>query len=49
MIFTIEPMINQGKRHLRMMGDGWTVATKDRSLSAHGNTPFWLPKPAMKC
>ncbi|MBA4709513.1 type I methionyl aminopeptidase [Aquitalea aquatica] len=34
MIFTIEPMINQGKRHLRMMGDGWTVATKDRSLSA---------------
>ncbi|RMD00725.1 type I methionyl aminopeptidase [Aquitalea palustris] len=34
MIFTIEPMINQGKRHLRMMGDGWTVTTKDRSLSA---------------
>ncbi|PXX48393.1 MULTISPECIES: type I methionyl aminopeptidase [Aquitalea] len=34
MIFTIEPMINQGKRHLRMMADGWTVATKDRSLSA---------------
>lgn len=34
MIFTIEPMINQGKRHLRLMGDGWTVVTKDRSLSA---------------
>ncbi|MDF0604926.1 type I methionyl aminopeptidase [Neisseriaceae bacterium TC5R-5] len=34
MIFTIEPMINQGKRHLRMLGDGWTVVTKDRSLSA---------------
>jgi methionyl aminopeptidase len=34
MIFTIEPMINQGKRHIRMMPDGWTVATKDRSLSA---------------
>lgn len=34
MIFTIEPMINQGKRHLRLMSDGWTVTTKDRSLSA---------------
>jgi methionyl aminopeptidase len=34
MIFTIEPMINQGKRHLRVMADGWTVVTKDRSLSA---------------
>ncbi|MEQ6290483.1 type I methionyl aminopeptidase [Vogesella sp. GCM10023246] len=34
MIFTIEPMINQGKRHLRMLPDGWTVVTKDRSLSA---------------
>ncbi|WP_174875198.1 type I methionyl aminopeptidase [Vogesella oryzae] len=34
MIFTIEPMINQGKRHLRMLADGWTVVTKDRSLSA---------------
>ena len=34
MIFTIEPMINQGKRHLRLLGDGWTVVTKDRSLSA---------------
>lgn len=34
MIFTIEPMINQGKRHLRILPDGWTVVTKDRSLSA---------------
>ncbi len=34
MIFTIEPMINQGKRHLRILGDEWTVVTKDRSLSA---------------
>ncbi|GGX98287.1 type I methionyl aminopeptidase [Vogesella alkaliphila] len=34
MIFTIEPMINQGKRHLRLLADGWTVVTKDRSLSA---------------
>ncbi len=34
MTFTIEPMINAGKRHVRLLGDGWTVVTKDRSLSA---------------
>jgi methionyl aminopeptidase len=34
MIFTIEPMINAGKRHVRQLPDGWTVVTKDRSLSA---------------
>ncbi|MEE9413285.1 MAG: type I methionyl aminopeptidase [Methylococcales bacterium] len=34
MIFTIEPMLNQGKRHIKMLSDGWTVHTKDRSLSA---------------
>jgi len=34
MIFTIEPMVNAGKREIREMGDGWTIVTKDRSLSA---------------
>lgn len=34
MIFTIEPMINAGKRDIRPMPDGWTIVTKDRSLSA---------------
>lgn len=34
MIFTIEPMINQGKRHIRFLANGWTAVTKDRSLSA---------------
>ena len=34
MTFTIEPMVNAGKRDIRMMPDGWTVVTKDRSLSA---------------
>ncbi|MBK5915688.1 type I methionyl aminopeptidase [Rhodocyclus purpureus] len=34
MIFTIEPMINAGKAAIRQMADGWTVVTKDRSLSA---------------
>ena len=34
MIFTVEPMINAGRREIREMGDGWTIRTKDRSLSA---------------
>ncbi|WP_429499035.1 type I methionyl aminopeptidase [Robbsia andropogonis] len=34
MIFTIEPMINAGKRDIRTMPDHWTVKTRDRSLSA---------------
>ena len=34
MTFTIEPMINEGARHTRLMPDGWTVVTKDRKLSA---------------
>ena len=34
MIFTIEPMINAGKRQVKLLPDQWTVVTKDRSLSA---------------
>jgi methionyl aminopeptidase len=34
MTFTIEPMINAGRREIREMPDGWTIVTKDRSLSA---------------
>lgn len=34
MTFTIEPMINAGKRHVKLLPDEWTVVTKDRSLSA---------------
>jgi methionyl aminopeptidase len=34
MTFTIEPMINIGKRHTKILKDGWTVVTKDHSLSA---------------
>lgn len=34
MTFTIEPMINAGRRDIRVLGDGWTVVTKDHSLSA---------------
>ena len=34
MVFTIEPMINLGKKDLEILKDGWTVVTLDRSLSA---------------
>lgn len=34
MIFTIEPMVNAGKRHIKLLPDQWTVVTKDHSLSA---------------
>ncbi|RDI41808.1 type I methionyl aminopeptidase [Aquicella lusitana] len=34
MIFTIEPMVNAGKRDVKLLPDGWTVVTKDHSLSA---------------
>jgi methionyl aminopeptidase len=34
MVITIEPMINIGKRHIKVLPDGWTAVTKDRSLSA---------------
>jgi methionyl aminopeptidase len=33
MTFTIEPMVNAGKRHTRLLPDGWTVVTKDHCLS----------------
>jgi methionyl aminopeptidase len=34
MCFTVEPMVNAGKRQVKLLPDGWTVVTKDRSLSA---------------
>ena len=34
MTFTIEPMINAGKRHVKILPDQWTVVTKDHKLSA---------------
>jgi methionyl aminopeptidase len=34
MTFTIEPMINAGRKEIRLLADGWTVVTKDHSLSA---------------
>jgi len=34
MFFTIEPMINAGRPEVKILSDGWTAVTKDRSLSA---------------
>jgi methionyl aminopeptidase len=34
MTFTIEPMVNIGRRHVRLLPDGWTVVTRDHTLSA---------------
>lgn len=34
MTLTVEPMVNAGKRHVRLLPDGWTVVTKDHKLSA---------------
>jgi len=34
MVFTIEPMINAGKYETKLLNDGWTAVTKDKSLSA---------------
>ena len=34
MVFTIEPMINLGRQHVKVLKDGWTAVTRDRSLSA---------------
>jgi methionyl aminopeptidase len=34
MVFTVEPMINEGKYYSKLLNDGWTAVTKDKSLSA---------------
>ena len=34
MFFTVEPMVNLGKPHVKVLSDGWTAVTRDKSLSA---------------
>ncbi|HXA39846.1 MAG TPA: type I methionyl aminopeptidase, partial [Phenylobacterium sp.] len=34
MFFTIEPMVNLGKHQVKLLADGWTAVTRDKSLSA---------------
>lgn len=44
MIFTIEPMINAGKRYTKLKPDQWTVVTKDHSLSAQWEHTLLITK-----
>jgi methionyl aminopeptidase len=44
MIFTVEPMINIGKKEIRVLNDGWTVITLDRKLSAQFEQTFLVTK-----
>ncbi len=48
MILTIEPMLNAGKHDTKELNDGWTVVTKDKSLSAQWNTWSWSRPPATR-
>src|SRR3546814_14073357 len=43
MIFTIEPMVNAGRKEIRTLADGWTVVTRDPSLSAQWDTSILVP------
>ena len=38
MTFTVEPMVNAGKRHVRLLPDGWTVITRIIRCPRNGNT-----------
>lgn len=38
MVFTIEPMLNAGKRGIKTLADDWTVVTKDQSCQRNGST-----------
>ena len=48
MIFTIEPMINLGRPHVKVLSDGWTAVTRDRSLSAQYEHTVGVTAPAAK-
>ena len=49
MIFTIEPMINAGKKDIKVLPDNWTVVTKDRSLSAQWEHTILVTRMVMRC
>ena len=44
MTLTVEPMVNAGKRHVRLLPDGWTVVTKDHTLSAQWEHTILITK-----
>ncbi|HYO84045.1 MAG TPA: M24 family metallopeptidase, partial [Bryobacteraceae bacterium] len=53
MVLAIEPMVNAGRPEIRILSDGWTAVTKDKSYSAHfehcvavtSNGPWVLTRP----
>ena len=50
MTITVEPMVNAGKREVKLLSDGWTVVTKDHSLSAQWeHTVLVTPTRASRC
>ena len=49
MTFTIEPMVNAGRRDVRLLPDGWTVITRDHSLSAQWEHTVLVTRPGSKC
>ena len=48
MIFTIEPMINEGMFETKLLKDGWTAVTKDKSLSAQFEHTIGVTKMDLK-
>ena len=48
MTFTIEPMVNAGKYDTKVLGDGWTAVTKDKSLSAQFEHTLGINEMVMK-
>ena len=48
MFFTVEPMINLGRAHVKVLSDGWTAVTRDRSLSAQFEHSSASPRPASR-
>jgi len=49
MVFTIEPMINLGKKHIRILEDDWTVVTSDGSLSAQFEQTILITENGYEC
>ena len=49
MTFTIEPMVNAGVWQTKLLGDKWTVVTKDHKLSAQYEHTLLVTKMALKC
>jgi methionyl aminopeptidase len=49
MVFTIEPMVNQGDSRIKTKKDGWTVVTRDKNSPRNGSTPWPSPPTDLRC